>query len=83
MANGQRVQRQCILREGRAIIETLGCVFTKDGIIRSVKPEKYIPFIIVPSKGSFYGQGHLQFGGNQWINPELGFHAANNPMGMI
>ena len=29
-----RVQRQCIIRKGRAIIESLGCVYVNDGIKR-------------------------------------------------
>ncbi|CAK5029777.1 unnamed protein product [Meloidogyne enterolobii] len=37
-----RVQRQCIIRKGRAIIESLGCVYVKDGIKRLfLRPETY------------------------------------------
>nr|CAD2181528.1 unnamed protein product [Meloidogyne enterolobii] len=41
-----RVQRQCIIRKGRAIIESLGCVYVKDGIKRLfLRPETYTIWI--------------------------------------
>ncbi|KAF7635173.1 hypothetical protein Mgra_00005459 [Meloidogyne graminicola] len=46
LINNYRIQRQCILRAGRAILNNLGCVFEKDGIKRLIlQPETYTIWI--------------------------------------